>query len=1478
MDIKLQVESIINKRWEGLKDPKELISLYGIEKQTNQGYNGRQLLELFQNCEDEGASKVRILLDSSNSLLEISNDGIKPFSIKGYDSIFYPGLSSKVSSGFIGNKGLGFRSIINWADEISIISNNFKVVFNPEFKKDILLNIIGYTEEELNEIRRERKINAAIYPIALLNSCKIEDLDEPHHFTTTISIKYKKELEKDIISQLESISSKTLLFLQNINTIEIDGDVIKETISITRIKLDDSNSEIKYKGATYYVLTDEGIVDEDLIEDKESSEPKRYSVKIAYNEDLTFRDKFLYNYFKTQIPFELPFVVHASLELDQNRNHSTESKLNPFILDKLFNLHIQLIEILKSKINKSWLPFQSINTDKCLIYIPYLDLINSNWGNYEVYPTLSGEYLNIGNAMNLGNDFAKFMEDNDLGKYFEEQITFCDLEVLPKFNVGRPDNYPDILEYIGSGLNLRQRVKFIKLVVRNYPNEKFALLIDESNELIKKDDYVYTDKTADNKELKVPNYSNIRFINSDLHKLLIIEFNLQSEIQKSRMLKEILEKISNVYSFEPQTVTNAIISEASNMLNNNPTNKADIIKEFYQVLFHNFKLREDVAKLDYEVKVPCLNRYNNVQDIKNIVFSEQFSTGQLAFSILGKIYDDKFTLADIKLFGLEEKNSEEVEHFFKWLGINHFVIIDKLKNGARKEYTDFINTSHKIQITSYEIYSLKYFEDIFAKNKITVNNFIAWLSFDEQLKDIFSNYTVTNSREEKINYSFRGAKTINPFINYLYHSITKYFKFDNYLITNKKEEWFNPFKIDYEYLQGVNKELDRKEVDRIILFFGAKKDFNNLDIEFLKTRTCELAARKNHKGAQVFYKNLVGHYKENKKQIIDVPLFAKEGDAVVVKSSTEIYYSDRIQLPDLLTKKFPLLYYPSRAGGATAIEMFGLKNLNNLNLNINKIEINNEINSDFQMFIKEVKPFILAFRLDKITSEDVKKAQVQRLNKLKINCCNQLSCRIEEEEFEVESYNYIFYDDQFYINVPLASTLDDLKQNKQFVDNLSDIFLKLFDTIDEKKIFESIIKQCKEDNVYDINNELAEGILEEAKILLGEISIRLSIWKSIFKLKQIEEISDLNDNNLEFYIDRFFPEVRLQELFISDDNVLEIYKIRQVFAKLKISLQEFNLISDYKVSFDNLFKSELIKYYESHKKNLKNQIWYYLNFIKSAEQRNFLQFIHKIEILFISFSLDKNFDDYDFDQLILEQLNGKFSAITFALNNNSFTDYDLLEKENLKSFSDEDILIIRKDEELNSLSYFDNQVTNIKSILKKHNAVTFSQATDGFMLNKSLPSELIVNFQIEVVPNPYLGSGSDAPWLGGPSEPSAEQKKKLGTNVEEVVKMFLDENPSTYTKVEHISKTNEGAHYDIKYFDTISNQIKYIECKYYNGFSFFLSREEKIFADSYPEQYEIWLVNKDSKIYCIKSIKELGDLQPVNYKVNVKISEYAIAN
>src|SRR4051812_40948891 len=123
---------IRNKRNLYKQDYGEMLGDFNREQETTKGYNGRQLFELLQNCDDEGSKEVLISLDQDSQIISISNNGT-PFSEKGYRSLFIANLSSKRNKRlYIGNKGLGIRSIINWSNSIEIQSNNLSVKFSEE--------------------------------------------------------------------------------------------------------------------------------------------------------------------------------------------------------------------------------------------------------------------------------------------------------------------------------------------------------------------------------------------------------------------------------------------------------------------------------------------------------------------------------------------------------------------------------------------------------------------------------------------------------------------------------------------------------------------------------------------------------------------------------------------------------------------------------------------------------------------------------------------------------------------------------------------------------------------------------------------------------------------------------------------------------------------------------------------------------------------------------------------------------------------------------------------------------------------------------------------------------------------------------------------------------------------------------------------------------------------------------------------------
>lgn len=103
-------------------------------------YHGRFLIELIQNAYDahphgRGDGEVEVLLDldaGEHGTLYVANRG-SPFTDKNVDALFDMGLSSKPPGESIGNKGLGFRSVLHITDKPFIFSQALPVGKKPQF-------------------------------------------------------------------------------------------------------------------------------------------------------------------------------------------------------------------------------------------------------------------------------------------------------------------------------------------------------------------------------------------------------------------------------------------------------------------------------------------------------------------------------------------------------------------------------------------------------------------------------------------------------------------------------------------------------------------------------------------------------------------------------------------------------------------------------------------------------------------------------------------------------------------------------------------------------------------------------------------------------------------------------------------------------------------------------------------------------------------------------------------------------------------------------------------------------------------------------------------------------------------------------------------------------------------------------------------------------------------------------------------------
>ena len=124
-----EIEKIRRKYSESAE---EIVGGYNREQEISKDYDGRQIFELLQNADDEAEDDGKVLIIFDGKTLSVSNTG-RPFTFEGVKSLLYPNASPKKKNAEkIGCKGLGFRSILTWANKVIVASKDFSIEFSQE--------------------------------------------------------------------------------------------------------------------------------------------------------------------------------------------------------------------------------------------------------------------------------------------------------------------------------------------------------------------------------------------------------------------------------------------------------------------------------------------------------------------------------------------------------------------------------------------------------------------------------------------------------------------------------------------------------------------------------------------------------------------------------------------------------------------------------------------------------------------------------------------------------------------------------------------------------------------------------------------------------------------------------------------------------------------------------------------------------------------------------------------------------------------------------------------------------------------------------------------------------------------------------------------------------------------------------------------------------------------------------------------------
>ena len=124
------LETVLNPLLqEARKSPALLSDLAGLEQIVAESYDARSFVELLQNADDASAS--RFAVHRSGDFLLVANDG-HHFTAAEFQSLCRSAASSKHRGTSIGYRGIGFKSVVGFAEVVHVLSGELATTFSRE--------------------------------------------------------------------------------------------------------------------------------------------------------------------------------------------------------------------------------------------------------------------------------------------------------------------------------------------------------------------------------------------------------------------------------------------------------------------------------------------------------------------------------------------------------------------------------------------------------------------------------------------------------------------------------------------------------------------------------------------------------------------------------------------------------------------------------------------------------------------------------------------------------------------------------------------------------------------------------------------------------------------------------------------------------------------------------------------------------------------------------------------------------------------------------------------------------------------------------------------------------------------------------------------------------------------------------------------------------------------------------------------------
>lgn len=1417
------------------KHPDEITRDYIKENQARADYEGREILELLQNAVDQVDIGGKIYLEIENDILTVANTG-EPFNFDGVKSLMKENLSPKRSKqNMIGQKGLGFRSLLNWSNEISIFSDQLSIKFSESYRNDYF-NKFGIKE-----------------PTALLVCPEIIENTDTFDFNTMIKIKIIDDnIIHEVKRQLNSIDKYTLLFLNKVNEISVR---INDKLTVFNRKNKDdfviiSEKEERFEFKTY---SKKGIIDD-----------KNFEIVIAYDETINSKKNKLYSFFETNIDFPIKWKCHATFELESNRGGIEKNQTNLSILFELAEfICIKASELFETD-NNTYEAFDSIqkisnfSSNLNIKGIDFNDTFQKYFENAQVLPTYSGDKVALKSKPIFYEStpffFSQIKNLNILIESKDENRN----QLIERYCTQFDDNaICNLINNYSHEWSVSQCIDIFLWWEREFSKSNLLpnLIKSMDGNYIESNSFVYFVR---GRELNIPTWSNVYQLDPTFEEELKIQIQKIESVSEelSRQPGAILERVIAQKSGSKNYYNNIIShitfrdADASTILtpvNASINDNYEYAVSFVKWLWNNYSKKEDwTAPLDLVFNLPTKDK--TVVKANNIYFDETYD------NLLGKklFLNPRYSpFSDFRQFEIDNELKKDFKIFISKLGVSSYppfvkrsIHDEKFSQLYKPEY--LINRLKKNLIDARNPRSINLtfncIEDLETiLLNLKVDEIFKWIQSDEKLYD-----ELKLKHPGKVTFNYTALIQANrefEFNDYSMSYIKHVFKYTSWLVINSEKHSPNLCVFAYSGvdISKIVPVISNKMIKEIADLIGIKqKETREFLIEIgVNTSIIQLESNAFYKVlldlpkydesgqiSEKIYREIIDFdgeiiiNSENYKKFLKEGLvFARNHDGKKYHLANDTYFSNSIQVN---VGNYYIIRTPLRNGSFEAFKrIFGVKKFEDkYKVNENSIILHRN-NHDFQQNFSEFSNYARAWSEK---NENIKR----RIDNIKVNIVSRITLLDNNEELSIQrNYKLLFDNNAWYI------------------------YLNKDDNIDSRMIsncIEELFAQVANTTSSEIPNQLGELYRdrEGRKFLVekhfGTIDVINQSYQNSIKenLASALNISYDSEELKEIDFEHFSSSTNSKSLI----NLLRKYSIDLVNLKdngfeyiESINLRDYynNEIRKYIAENEDKYKMVLYNEYLSKKLNDKktfyDKILYYNHFnIKYENILNSVNYDIKGVIKDHFLILNTYAPIIDVDKLY----NENFDKISSSISNDKFADF-IDENNTLRSliyFLDDDVNDFIK-KEFNSKFEYDLKTSSnqTESHLEKDEIV---------LKNSKIKSLQVADLQETSTINVKTKTKSSI-------EKENKSKDKNGKLAEILVKnKLIEKYPSLKWTSENSdipSERNTSTKYDMEYMK--HGEKYFIEVKSSNQ-TFFMSKSEYDFAKKNEMNYELYLVDFDN--------------------------------